>query len=397
MGFDTARLVQQPAPEDLLCIICRDILEDPVEGSCEHPACRACLLPWLDRTQACPQCRACLPESRLKPAHRHIRNRLDALTVTCDNAHDGCHEILRLDALPRHVQETCGAASMTCPFPGCQMDGIQRQHLHKHIDRCPRRLVRCPSCNSLMEQGQAHVARVDMDRHLSLLPLHLGKLTRYTQRLSATAETRQVASDRQLAEAREAIARLEGRLRAANTRIVELERVSRARGAVCTGERAQGDLCVPGLVHATPCGLQTGGEEGSRNQSSVDMGSKEAGVLAAQDGLSTQEVFPTREDVMEPSGDKDDGAVSRMSGPWEHFAFTTTVSATAAMTRAADAEAAGARTVGHVCSQHGAGARDAAARLCSLVLPYGTVLGRLFPALGPEAQGSSAPTNAQGV
>eukprot|EP00899_Mesostigma_viride_P014362 jgi/Mesvir1/22927/Mv19443-RA.3 len=160
MAVDPARVVRpQPISEDLVCNICTGVLQDPVEGPCEHLACRECLDGWLQRSddKTCPTCRQRLMPDTIKQAHRVVRNQLDAMEVTCDNAARGCPAVVALGALRNHLV-SCGKAIGGCPNDGCDAT-VLREDRENHLQACSHRIVPCSRCN-------ASVKHQDKEAHL---------------------------------------------------------------------------------------------------------------------------------------------------------------------------------------------------------------------------------------
>eukprot|EP00899_Mesostigma_viride_P022327 jgi/Mesvir1/3279/Mv25098-RA.1 len=163
MGFDPTRVLNpRPIPEDLLCTKCSKVMIEPMEEECQHPACRLCLELWMVANQTCPAagCTASLNPMYLRPAHRSIRNRLSAMEVTCDNAFDGCEEVVQFQALPDHLS-VCPKAKVPCSHDGCPEAEIMREVLYQHQEGCQYRIVTCNLCNESMKQGelQEHMAK----------------------------------------------------------------------------------------------------------------------------------------------------------------------------------------------------------------------------------------------
>eukprot|EP00899_Mesostigma_viride_P002568 jgi/Mesvir1/12311/Mv00507-RA.2 len=149
MALDPARVVKpHPIPEELLCTICTGVLLDPVEGPCEHLACRECLDGWFQQSKekTCPTCRQPLADCTIKPGHRAVRSQLDAFEVTCDNATRGCTAVINLGVLPGHLS-SCGKGIEICSNSGC-VATVLREDLAKHLQACPHRIVSCRRCDA---------------------------------------------------------------------------------------------------------------------------------------------------------------------------------------------------------------------------------------------------------
>eukprot|EP00899_Mesostigma_viride_P002564 jgi/Mesvir1/12308/Mv00506-RA.1 len=160
MALDPARVIKpHPIPEELLCCICTGVLRNPVEGPCEHLACRECLDGWLQRSESktCPTCRQPLAEGAIKPGHRAVRSQLDAFEVTCDNATRGCTAVITLGVLPGHLS-SCGKGIERCSNSGC-VATVLREDLAKHLQACPHRIVSCRRCDAKIkhQHEQTHL------------------------------------------------------------------------------------------------------------------------------------------------------------------------------------------------------------------------------------------------
>lgn len=106
MGFDLQRFTGGQADEELICVICGGVLEDPVMAEdCEHSFCRKCIEAWLKRQQTCPVDRSQLNSSQLKPVPRIMRNMLGRLLLVCENKTHGCMAVVRLDLINHHQTE----------------------------------------------------------------------------------------------------------------------------------------------------------------------------------------------------------------------------------------------------------------------------------------------------
>ncbi|EDW73030.2 uncharacterized protein Dwil_GK16866 [Drosophila willistoni] len=122
MGFDLTCIVGN-VDEELICPICTEVLEDPMQSSsCEHAYCRVCIQKWIIEKQICPVDRTELLSGQLVPASRLMRNMLARLRIKCVFAENGCEQLLQLDEFRRHV-DTCEhnpKVVVECPM-GCGM------------------------------------------------------------------------------------------------------------------------------------------------------------------------------------------------------------------------------------------------------------------------------------
>ncbi|ELT95987.1 hypothetical protein CAPTEDRAFT_113410 [Capitella teleta] len=141
MGFDQDRFLVS-VNDGLLCCICRDVLEDPVQGGCEHAYCSPCIHGWLVQQSCCPEDRRDLHETSLRPLSRYMKNDLDSLQIRCKNASAGCQVTCRLEHVTAH-EAGCQYDAVECPLMGCSQT-MERRSLDEHLTRCQFRRL-CPS------------------------------------------------------------------------------------------------------------------------------------------------------------------------------------------------------------------------------------------------------------
>lgn len=84
MGYDLDRFVGY-VNEGLLCCVCRDVLERPLQAPCEHAYCSACISSWLIHHSSCPEDRLPLDAGSLKPLYRwaHVHVCVALVDSTC--------------------------------------------------------------------------------------------------------------------------------------------------------------------------------------------------------------------------------------------------------------------------------------------------------------------------
>jgi len=116
MGWDTKRFIDPESIQDyLMCCICQEVLEEPVQAPCEHTYCKPCITQWLDKGQLiCPEDRIELHTESLQPPSRVIQKLLDKLTIRCKNHIDGCKlmcELEHMRHLVEHEERGCLAGS----------------------------------------------------------------------------------------------------------------------------------------------------------------------------------------------------------------------------------------------------------------------------------------------
>ncbi|XP_026140689.1 RING finger protein 151-like isoform X1 [Carassius auratus] len=133
MGYDLERFVGY-VNEGLLCCVCRDVLEDPLQAPCEHAFCSSCIHGWLVHHNTCPEDRLPLDISHLRPLFRYMRNDLARLQVRCVFRPQGCEVICTLESVHRHEQQ-CDYALLNCSNAGCPVK-VSRRSLEAHLCVC---------------------------------------------------------------------------------------------------------------------------------------------------------------------------------------------------------------------------------------------------------------------
>jgi hypothetical protein len=120
MGYDIKRFIGGKVNEEFVCVICQDVLEEPVMVSiCEHIFCDGCIRGWILEKKECPVDRKVISESHLRDPFRAFKNLLNQLEITCDYSALGCNKQLKLENLKIHTKE-------------CEFDP------EKHIIKCER-------------------------------------------------------------------------------------------------------------------------------------------------------------------------------------------------------------------------------------------------------------------
>ena len=76
--------------KELMCCICTQVLENPVQTPSEHLFCEDELLEWLSRSTLCPSTNEPLDPSTIRRPSRIILNMLAELQRFCPNRAEGC-------------------------------------------------------------------------------------------------------------------------------------------------------------------------------------------------------------------------------------------------------------------------------------------------------------------
>ncbi|MGH0151237.1 UNVERIFIED_CONTAM: hypothetical protein FKN15_040559 [Acipenser sinensis] len=129
--------------DGLLCCICRDVLENPLQAPCEHAYCTSCIHGWLVHHHNCPEDRQALDLSMLRPLFRYMRNDLNRLQIRCRNREHGCEMVCSLESVDRHERE-CEYSRIPCTNTSCPMQ-VERRNLEAHLAICEYRSRECPN------------------------------------------------------------------------------------------------------------------------------------------------------------------------------------------------------------------------------------------------------------
>ncbi|XP_038069070.1 E3 ubiquitin-protein ligase NRDP1-like [Patiria miniata] len=169
MGYDVDRFVGS-INEGLLCCICRDVLEDPLQAPCEHAYCATCIHGWLVHEEICPEDRQPLTQDQLRPIFRYMRNDLNQLRLRCVNRDAGCEEQVSLENLSRH-EAGCGYGKVHCPNAHCRVE-LERRGLESHLLVCEHRTRVCPlgcGLTVLNSEVDSHNCVAELRTELELL------------------------------------------------------------------------------------------------------------------------------------------------------------------------------------------------------------------------------------
>ncbi|XP_060717185.1 RING finger protein 151 [Tachysurus vachellii] len=155
MGYDVERFVGY-VNEGLLCCVCRDVLEDPLQAPCEHAFCSTCIHAWLVNHQNCPEDRLSLSIANLRPLYRYMRNDLARLQMKCIYRPQGCEVICALESIHQH-EEQCFFALFSCSNAGeeylCYRCGCPVQVSQHSLEA---HLCVCESYNRVCARGCGH-------------------------------------------------------------------------------------------------------------------------------------------------------------------------------------------------------------------------------------------------
>ncbi len=117
-------LFVKPFPEELICSICWNILNDPQQCKNGHSFCKLCIEDAITKREACPTCNVPLTVDKLSFSLLS-RNLIQGLKVKCSSVHqvedERCKWQGPLAQLNEHLLEECPLQMIQCPLfsEGC--------------------------------------------------------------------------------------------------------------------------------------------------------------------------------------------------------------------------------------------------------------------------------------
>ena len=161
--YDIDLFTTPPDPE-LLCAICRSVIDGPCETPCRHVFCKVCIETWLNLGHTCPTCRKWLSKDRLKPGLPLLANMINRLKVYCKHQFIGCRSSFTLESAATHEKE-CGYAPIRCRNQKCRKKILRREVEQHETVECKYRTILC-------EKGcDLHIAVREIDAHHCLTAL----------------------------------------------------------------------------------------------------------------------------------------------------------------------------------------------------------------------------------
>ena len=120
MGIDREIFVDCTTVDTLLCLICYDVLLEPVAFNCRHFVCRQC----MDRLTARahiemvqPSCPYCRTSGQISPADKLITDVINSLEVKCCFKNEGCTDRITYAERDEHLR-TCSFRTEPCEHCG---------------------------------------------------------------------------------------------------------------------------------------------------------------------------------------------------------------------------------------------------------------------------------------
>ena len=161
MGLDKGRIVEKDdIIEELICPICTDVVEHPMQGHCQHSFCDQCIRKWLSHGKiSCPVDRQRLELKELKPT-RLLNQLLSKFTIRCKYYENGCKLLAKYD----DMLELLNHESNQCEN---QTNSIHRENekLKKDIETLEKQLI--AKDKELVEQHQLLTTILDSSPSLA--------------------------------------------------------------------------------------------------------------------------------------------------------------------------------------------------------------------------------------
>ena len=166
MGIPTEPFEMKP-DDNLICVICHDVLEDPASFKCGHTFCNQCI--ENIQSSACPTCRTKNMKRTASPSIV-LKNLIGNLVIRCKHhpavgsaaTHENSNNVNDdTVAEPSQKRATLDDGSSADPHQGCSWTGkVSDWPLHAEKD-CPLHEITC----SVQGCGCC-CARKDMDKHM---------------------------------------------------------------------------------------------------------------------------------------------------------------------------------------------------------------------------------------
>ena len=158
MGWDLDRFVDKDRiAEHLICSICTEVMEDPLQTPCEHSFCKECINRWLSGGQrVCPVDRQQLTAATLKPPNRILKDIQNSLTVRCKYYGEGCCLMAKFEYMPQlieHEKNQCHVVQ------NMFVRELQEKH-HREVDELRKEISKLEESLSL-EKGLRSIAEDD--------------------------------------------------------------------------------------------------------------------------------------------------------------------------------------------------------------------------------------------
>ncbi|XP_031551923.1 TNF receptor-associated factor 5-like [Actinia tenebrosa] len=155
MGYRREDFVEK-VDENLICLICHEVLADPQQCKEGHIFCKECIKAWLNHKCRCPMDNTALRFESLMPSV-FAKNIIQNLKVFChqpgndaqvaDTA-EKCNWSGKLLALADH-RKTCPFQQIQCSNVNCNTK-MQRRELEDHDKICKYKELECEKCKKVL-------------------------------------------------------------------------------------------------------------------------------------------------------------------------------------------------------------------------------------------------------
>ncbi|KAJ3451960.1 rich repeat and nacht domain-containing protein [Anaeramoeba flamelloides] len=147
------KFVSNNIEESLICSICKQPFQDPIDSYCKHTFCKFCFQGLIENNEDCPICQQPFSskEYQISVNTDIIKKKISYLDVQCPNYANGCKSRIKLCDLGDHV-ENCRYREIKYPY-GCDQI-ILFNKKYEHVKTCAKTQDRCPFCQSTIEKGQ---------------------------------------------------------------------------------------------------------------------------------------------------------------------------------------------------------------------------------------------------
>ena len=130
--------------EQLCCVKCNLLLNDPVQPACGHRLCKSCADNIIEekKTPRCPECDEVFDDedgAKYFP-DRFVKREILNLQVVCVYSKAGCNWEGKFREFEKHIKK-CDFATSSCEY--CH-ENIHRDQLELHLRLCPNIPKQCP-------------------------------------------------------------------------------------------------------------------------------------------------------------------------------------------------------------------------------------------------------------
>jgi hypothetical protein len=130
----------QDMGEELVCVICMNIVYDPLSCSkCQTLFCSQCIKEWLRLKIYCPiKCQ----NVSAQPIHKKVKDLLSKIKIKCPRNSAGCKESPFYENLESHLKN-CEILKFRCVY--CFLSGSKTECL-EHAKTCKLSFATCENC-----------------------------------------------------------------------------------------------------------------------------------------------------------------------------------------------------------------------------------------------------------